>query len=95
MTKKSLKKIEARIQAALDEDTLDNLALENNFVQRKRKIGPLVLYVALLTGFATRTVTTIADLLRGFNSLAERPVQYKPFHNQLVKDGFPAFTKAA
>jgi hypothetical protein len=41
--------------------------------------------------FTTLRVERIADVYRAFNALCGTTVQYKPFHNPLVKAPFPTF----
>jgi hypothetical protein len=49
------------------------------------------LALGLIEVFATLRVETIADMHRAFNALCGTRVQYKPFHNQLVKATIPVF----
>jgi hypothetical protein len=75
------------------EQVLNALGKSTRFCQRVREITPYRLALGLIEVFSTMRVETIADVHRGFNALCERKVQYKPFHNQLVKEGFPIFTR--
>ncbi len=94
MTTQQLTSMSARIQAALGEAELTQLGFDTQFTRRLREVTPHRLAVSLVSTLATRRVSTLADLLRGFNALTERAVQYKPFHNQLVKSAFPHFMRA-
>ena len=50
--------------------------------------------MGLIEVFAASKVDTIADIQRSFNALCKTNVQYKPFHNQLVKKQFPVFMRS-
>lgn len=50
--------------------------------------------MGLIEVFANSRVETIADIHRAFNALIDANVQYKPFHNQLVKKQFPLFMRS-
>ena len=63
------------------------------FCMREREITPYRLALGLIEVFARTRVETIADAHRAFNALCNTTVQYKPFHNQLVKATFPAFMR--
>jgi len=48
---------------------------------------------ALIETLGGRPVRSVADIVRGFNSLTGRKIRYKPFHNRLVKRQFPIFLR--
>lgn len=93
MTARQLTNMRERVEAALDATTLTRLGLETQFARRLRDVTPHRMAVCLVTGLAVERVMTLADLLRVFNALTGRRVRYKPFHNQLVKEQFPAFMR--
>ena len=65
--------------------------------QRLRDIQPARLLPALLSGLGCDKVDGIAGLHRHFNALQLHDtdqIAYKPFHNQLRKQGFPLFMRA-
>jgi hypothetical protein len=62
--------------------------------RREREVTPWRLMLSLIEAFSSATVDSIADIQRTFNALCKTHVQYKPFHNQLVKLGFPTFVRA-
>ena len=67
------------------------------FCQRLRDIQPARLLPALLSGLGCDKVDGIAGLHRHFNALQLHDtdqIAYKPFHNQLRKQGFPLFMRA-
>ena len=83
-----------QFKRTLDESTLNAMGKTARLCQREREITPWRLMVSLIEAFSSATVDSIADLQRTFNALCETRVQYKPFHNQLAKPGFPAFARA-
>ena len=82
-----------RFKWSLDEDRLNTLGKETGLCQRKRTLTPHRLMLALLDSFASGSVKTLADIHRRFNALCGQQVQYKPFHKQLAKPGFPVFVR--
>jgi hypothetical protein len=82
-----------RFKRTFDELSLNALGKATRFCRREREATPYRLMLALLESFASATVDSIADIHRAFNALSERPVRYKPFHNQLAKPGFPVFMR--
>ncbi len=93
MIHKQLSNAARRFKQIFSEQVLNALGKSTRFCQRVREITPYRLALGLIEVFSTMRVETIADVHRGFNALCERKVQYKPFHNQLVKEGFPIFTR--
>jgi hypothetical protein len=93
MIHKQLSNVARRFKQIFSEQVLNALGKSTRFCQRVREITPYRLALGLIEVFSTMRVETIADVHRGFNALCERKVQYKPFHNQLVKEGFPIFTR--
>lgn len=82
-----------QFKRSFDESALNELGKATRLCWRKREVTPFRLMLALIQGFATEPLTWIADLHRTFNRLNGREVQYKPFHNQLAKPGFPRFVR--
>ncbi len=72
---------------------LDDMARRCRLIQRKRKVTPLELAVSCISTLGAGKANWIADVLRTYNAFTGKNVQYKPFHNQLVKDGFPEFMR--
>jgi hypothetical protein len=93
MIHKQLNNTVRRFKQVFSEQVLNTVGKSTRFHQRVREITPYRLALGLIEVFSTLRVETIADVHRGFNALRERKVQYKPFHNQLVKEGFPIFTR--
>ena len=71
------------------ESKLNQLGKDIKFAKRNRDITSYRLSVAIITVLANHSIESIADIHRGFNSLFDKEVEYKPFHNQLVKNEFP------
>lgn len=70
---------------------LNDLGKRLGFCKREREVTPYRLVLGMLDVFSNYQVNTIADIHCGFNALCEKRVQYKPFHNQLVKPTFAVF----
>ena len=81
------------LRATLGWDTLTALARRTGFCQRLRDITPQPLVCALVEALGAHPVRSVADILRGFNSLSGLSTRYKPFHNRLAKRQFPVFLR--
>ncbi|MGL6473365.1 hypothetical protein ACSZNS_20420, partial [Aeromonas caviae] len=82
---------------ALSSSELNRIGKFTGFCQRLRDIQPARLLPALLSGLGCDKVDGIAGLHRHFNALQLHDtdqIAYKPFHNQLRKQGFPLFMRA-
>lgn len=89
MTRVSTQTMVNQFKRSFSESTLNELGKLTKLCKRKRTITPHRLALALIEAFADTHLDTIADVHRTFNALCDQRVQYKPFHNQLVKRGFP------
>ena len=89
MDDKQLTKMFNRFRSAFDRETIENLARSTDFTKRIRVIEPHQFVISAVTAMATQQTETIADIVRTFNAIADEPVEYKPFHNQLAKAAFP------
>ena len=72
---------------------VNHIGKRTRLCRRERVVTPYRLMLTLLDVFTGGSVTSIADIQRAFNALCESSVRYKPFHNQLAKPGFAAFTR--
>ena len=86
--------VSKQFKRTFEECTVNEMGKSARLCQRQREVTPWRLMLSLLEAFSSATVDSIADIQRTFNALCETHVQYKPFHNQLVKSGFPAFVRA-
>lgn len=82
-----------QFKRSFEESRLNALGKATRLCRRERDATPYRLMMSLLQAFAGSRVESIADIHRTFNALSEQAVQYKPFHNQLAKPGFPAFVR--
>lgn len=82
-----------QFKRTFDEASLNELGKATRLCRREREVTPYRLMLALIESFATTRLESIADIHRAFNALCDRQVQYKPFHNQLRKAGFPKFMR--
>ncbi len=82
-----------QFKRTFNEASLNELGKATRLCRREREATPYRLMLTLIESFATGTLDSIADIHRAFNALCNKQVQYKPFHNQLSKSGFPAFVR--
>lgn len=82
-----------KFKQSFDESTLNALGKATRLCRRERDATPFRLMLSLLQAFGCARLDSIADIHRTFNALSARPIQYKPFHNQLAKPGFASFTR--
>jgi len=73
------------------ESQVEHAARECGLLKRRRDVTPMALLVACLSTLGVADARWLADILRTFNRLTGKTVQYKPFHNQLAKEAFPRF----
>ena len=65
-------------------------------MKRIRSVKPLELITSIVAALSKSNVVSINEILRQFNGMRlteDEFVAYKPFNNQLTKDGFPKFMK--
>ncbi len=94
LEQKHVSTISKQFKKIFAEDGLNELGTAVRFCLRKRAVTPFRLAMGLIEVFADSKVDSIADILRAFNALCKTNVQYKPFHNQLVKNAFPVFMRS-
>ncbi|MCK5644628.1 MAG: transposase [Gammaproteobacteria bacterium] len=90
-TKVDATSIAKLLQEALGEQELKRIARRCGFQKRERKITALELLIACISTLGSGDAQWISDILRTFNKLTGKNVQYKPFYNQLAKKEFPEF----
>ena len=83
-----------QFKRTFSQSTLNEMGKAARLCQREREVTPWRLMLTLIESFSSATVDSIADIQRTFNALCETEVRYKPFHNQLVKAGFPQFVRS-
>ena len=83
-----------QFKRTFNESTLNAMGKAARLCQREREVTPWRLMLTLIEALSSARVDSIADLQRTFNALCGTSVQYKPFHNQLAKAGFPEFVRA-
>ena len=94
MEQQNINRISRQFKKTFSEDGLNELGKAVRFCLRERAVTPFRLAMGLIEVFAASKVDTIADIQRAFNALCKMNVQYKPFHNQLVKNEFPVFMRS-
>jgi hypothetical protein len=65
------------------------IARSSRWLQRARKVMPLMFVAAVLSTLGTGKAKWLADILRTFQKMSGVRLQYKPFHKQLSKRQFP------
>jgi hypothetical protein len=83
--------IAKQLLKAIGEVEVERIARECGLLRRRRKAEPMELLVACLSTLGGSDAHWLADILRTFNKLTGKSLQYKPFHNQLRKEAFPVF----
>lgn len=92
-TKTDVASIAKQLVKTVGEAEVERLARECGLLRRKRDITPMGLLTACLSTLGVAEARWLADIVRTFNKFSDKPVQYKPFHNQMAKDAFPRFLK--
>ena len=80
-----------RLNKTVGEAEVERIARQCGLLQRKRDITPIGLLIACLSTLGSAGARWLADIVRTFNKFSAKPVQYKPFHNQMAKAAFPRF----
>jgi hypothetical protein len=70
------------------EGQAEKSARESGFVQRLRELQPSDLLLSLLTTLGSRETVALAEIHRTYQAMTGSSIEYKPFHNQLRKEGF-------
>jgi len=87
----NVESIAKRLVKVVGEVEVERMARECGLLRRKRNITPMGLLTACLSTLGVAEARWLADIVRTFNKFNDKPVQYKPFHNQLAKAAFPRF----
>lgn len=94
MDEKQIIKVSRQLQEVIGEETLDALARQTGYCEKKRLLTPFRMVLTMISGLGGRPIQFLADLQREFNALFGTDVAYKPFHNRLAKASFPDFMEA-
>jgi hypothetical protein len=78
---------------ALSIADVDQIGRDTGQSKRLRTITPGRLFLSIVAAFASRTVESLADLLREFNHHNDVAVAYKAFYNRLARASFVAFMR--
>lgn len=92
-TRINVASISKQLVVTVGEAQVERLARECGLLVRKRDITPMGLLTACLSTLGVSEARWLADIVRTFNKFSDKPVQYKPFHNQMAKAAFPRFLK--
>lgn len=88
MGKTKTSKALVQFRACFDRNVIEELAVTCGFTRRFRKVRPFELVLAGIATLGRGGRSTLADIRREYIQLTGETVEYKPFHNQLVKDEF-------
>ena len=77
-----------QFRACFDKKSIEDLAVTSGFTRRFRKVRPFELVLAGIATLSRGGKSTLADIRREYIQLTGENVEYKPFHNRLVKDEF-------
>src|SRR5687767_2620300 len=83
-----------RLEQALAEVPLTQLARATGFLRRRRQITPHRLVLALFAALGSQQVQSLADLCAAFNDLHHTEVTYHPFRNQIAKPSCARFLQS-
>jgi len=90
-TSVSVESTAKRLVETIGEVEIEGIARECGLMRRKRDVRPIALLTACLSTLGVAQARWLADIVRTFNKFNDKPVQYKPFHNQMAKAAFPRF----
>jgi hypothetical protein len=85
--------VAALLRKLLSEGTLESIARETRFVQRKRIVTAGGVFWAFIVTLGAHSTEYISDVLRALNAREGLAVRYKPFWNRLARRAFPMFMK--
>lgn len=92
-TELDVESIATSLLETVGESQVETIARRCGMVRRKREVTPLGMLVACLSTLGAGEARWLADILRTYNRFTGKTVCYKPFHNQLSKQGFPEFLR--
>jgi hypothetical protein len=88
ITLKQAKSLESTLSRLLKLGDIEALAKETGFVKRVRRVRPLELLSSLIVCCGGADIKWLSQVHRSYASFSGEMIQYKPFHNQLRKEGF-------
>lgn len=74
-----------KLKYILSEKKLNRLGQKTGFTKRVRNITSFHLVTSMIATLGDKKTNYLSEILRYYNQLTEQNIQYKPFHNQLVK----------
>lgn len=84
---------EARFRRVLGKDSVEAVARQTRFVQRKRVVTGAAVFWAFIVTVGSHCTEYITDVLRTLNAREGWTIRYKPFWNRLATEAFPRFMK--
>src|SRR5262245_15262766 len=92
-SEEDLGKLEDMMRSALSEDEVNAIGRSTGQSKRLRVITPFRLFASIVGALASKTVASLADLLRDFNHRFNTSTAYKAFYNRLAQAEFPEFMR--
>lgn len=83
-----------RFRETLRAESLESVARETGFVQRRRVITGASVFWALIVTLGANCTQYISDVLRTLNAREGWSIRYKPFWDRLAKAAFARYMKA-
>lgn len=93
MSSSELTRVTGALARALSIDDVDQIGRDAGQSERLRTITPSRLFLSIVAALASRTVESLADLLREFNHHNDTAVAYKAFYNRLARTSFVTFMR--
>ena len=93
MSSTELTRVTSALARALSIDDVDQIGRDTGQSERLRTITPSRLFLSIVAALASRTVESLADLLREFNHHNDAAVAYKAFYNRLARTSFVTFMR--
>ncbi|MDP3937609.1 MAG: IS4 family transposase [Deltaproteobacteria bacterium] len=93
MNRNHLNRFASAVKETLGWENLTARGRQSGHCRRLREVTPQRLVCALVEALGAQRVESVADCLRTLNAQTGLNIQYKPFHNRLVKPEFPRFMR--
>ena len=93
LSSSELTRVTGALARALSIDDVDQIGRDTRQSERLRTITPSRLFLSIVAALASRTVESLADLLREFNHHNDTAVAYKAFYNRLARASFVTFMR--
>lgn len=82
-----------KLTHSLNPEKITDIAKQEDFCVRQRRITPFKLVTCLVAVMASDTIESVADIQRRYCEWSESNITYRAFHNQFSKPEFPEFMR--